>query len=122
VTKAIKWADEPGKDDFAKAAKSLRLLGVTQVSMKTPDAAAEPVMAKDLLRFARLPGLPQNNAGVTKWTKRIKAGEKVPPCLLVRGSLTFDRPLIIAEGYHRVSACYLLDEQTEVAVLWLAVS
>jgi hypothetical protein len=120
VTKAIKWVDEPDIDDFAKAAKFLRLVGVTQVDREPGELVK--VQAKDLIRASRLPGLPQNNAGVAKWTKRIKTGDMIPPCLLVRGSLAYDRPLVIAEGYHRVSACYLLDEQTEVAAFWLAVS
>jgi hypothetical protein len=120
MTKAIKWADEPSADDLADAAAFLGLLGVTQVE-REPGGLVK-VQAKDLLRASRLPGLPQNNAGVAKWLKRIKTGDTIPPCLLVRGSLAYDRPLIIAEGYHRVSACYLLDEQTEVAAFWLAVS
>jgi hypothetical protein len=120
VTKAIKWADEPSYDDIADAAAFLRLMGVTQVDREPGDLVK--VQAKDLIRASRLPGLPQTNAGVTTWTKRIKAGDQIPPCLLVRGSLLYDRPLVIAEGYHRVSACYLLGEKTEVAAFWLTVS
>jgi hypothetical protein len=120
VTKAIKWVMAPSTDDLVDAGAFLGLVGVTQVAPESSELVM--VQAKDLLRAARLPGLPQNNAGVAKWTKRIKAGDPIPPCLLVRGQLAYDRPLIIAEGYHRVSACYLLDEQTEVAAFWLAVS
>jgi len=38
--------------------------------------------------------------------------------LLLAGGV-LDRPLIIAEGYHRVCACYLRDEQTPVACHFL---
>lgn len=110
--KMIKWADAPTDDDLDDAAKFLTLLGVPRVILSDTEVLFHP--AKDLLRAARLPALPQNNAGVAKWLKRIKAGETVPPVLLVRGDLAADLPLTIAEGYHRVSACYLLDEQTLV--------
>ena len=111
--KAIKWADTPTDDDRADASRFLTLLGGPQAILENSGQVFHP--AKDLLRAARLPGLPQNNAGVAKWLKRIKAGEEVPPVLLVRGDLAIDVPLVIAEGYHRVSACYLLNEATPVA-------
>ena len=37
-----------------------------------------------------------------------------PPVLLVGGDLHTDRPLHIADGYHRVCASYHLDENTEI--------
>jgi hypothetical protein len=117
--KTIKWADAPTQDDLDDAGRFLSLLSVLRIPAIT-DQRQELHPVKDLLRAARLPGLPQNNAGVAKWLKRIKAGDEVPPVLLVRGDLTTDRPLLIAEGYHRVSACYLLDEATPVAGFFLS--
>jgi hypothetical protein len=111
--KAINWSAVATDDDLADAAHFLTLLGVGTLN----DRDLHP--AKDLLRAARLPPLPRDNEGAAKWFKRVKAGEEVPPVLLVRGDLFTDRPLLIAEGYHRVSACYLLSEQTSVAVHFL---
>lgn len=111
--KPIKWGNAPTADDLCDAVSFLALLGVSGAALDDLSRVFHP--AKDLLRAARLPALPQNNAGVAKWLKRIKDGYMVPPVLLVRGDLASDLPLVIAEGYHRVSACYLLDEQTLVA-------
>lgn len=111
--KTIEWAAAPTEDDRFDAGRFLTLLGVTRAVLDDRDQVF--YLAKDLLRAARLPGLPQSNAGVAKWLKRIKSGDQVPPVLLVQGNRGADLPLIIAEGYHRVSACYLLDEQTLVA-------
>jgi len=110
--KTIRWADAPTDDDRNDASAFLRLLGVTRVTLDEQNRALHP--AKDLLRAARLPALPQNNAGVAKWLKRIEVGDEVPPVLLVHGDLSADLPLVIAEGYHRISACYLRGEATPV--------
>ncbi len=106
------WAPAPTEDDVRDAGWFLQLLDVPG------PVAADPVQqayqAKDLLRAARLPVLSKVNAGVRKWAKRLRDGDPLPPVLLVVGSLDQDRPLVIAEGYHRVCACYLSDEQTMV--------
>jgi len=120
--KLIEWADAPTEDDLADAAKALTLVGVRDVTLD-PEQVVYPV--KDLLRFADKPALPKGNEGVAKWDRRINRGDEVPPVLLVRGDLlgktTEARPLLIAEGYHRVSACYLRDERTLVAAHFLTV-
>jgi hypothetical protein len=36
------------------------------------------------------------------------------PVLLVAGDLRLDRPLQVADGYHRVCASYHLDENTDI--------
>jgi hypothetical protein len=45
---------------------------------------------------------------------RVLNSPKLSPILLVRGDSGRDRPLIIADGYHRVCASYYLDENAEV--------
>lgn len=117
MSKTIKWGDKASAGDVADAGWFLTLLGVGTTHLDGTPRALFP--AKDLLRASRLPGLPQNNAGVTKWAKRLKAGDEIPPVLLVRGSIALNAPLTIAEGYHRVSACYLLAEDTPVAAYFL---
>ena len=112
------WADAPTTDDVADAARFLTLLGVDADVAFDADPRHYP--AKDLLRAARLPVLPKDNRGVHKWAGRIRDGDVIPPVLLLAGTL--DRPLILAEGYHRVCACYLRDEATPVACHLLAVA
>jgi len=113
----IKWADAPTQDSLDKAKHYLTLLGINGVALADDVRWVYP--AKDLLRAADKPALPQSNAGVAKWLKRIKAGETVPSVLLVPGDLLASLPLTIAEGYHRVSACYLIDEATPVVSYFL---
>ena len=43
---------------------------------------------------------------------KIEAGKKLSPILLVRGDFHAAAPLQIADGYHRVCASYLTDENT----------
>jgi len=112
-----RWAAIPTADDVADATHFLTLLDVAGPLTVDEDQCVYP--AKDLLRAARLPLLPKDSAGVHKWLGRLHDGAEIPPVLLLIGSLVADRPLIVAEGYHRVCACYLRDEQTPVACHYL---
>jgi hypothetical protein len=107
---AIKWANEPSEDDLDDAALYLDLIG----HIGEWGSVTHTWLAKDLLRAARLTALSRDNAGVRKYLERFKKGETISPVLIVRGSLGSNVPLTIAEGYHRVSAAYHLDEKTEV--------
>lgn len=109
------WAAEPTDDDVADATWYLTLLGVLALDV---DPVQRVYPAKDLLRAAWLEPLPKDNAGVRKWSARLHDGAEIPPVLLLVGTL--DRPLILAEGYHRVCAAYLRGEQTPVACHFLA--
>jgi hypothetical protein len=110
------WATAPTDDDVADATWFLTLLGEDAHRLDVdPVQCIYP--AKDLLRAARLAPLPKGNAGVRKWSGRLRDGVEIPPVLLVAGTL--DRPAIVAEGYHRVCAAYLRDEATPVACHFL---
>ncbi len=61
--------------------------------------------ANDIIRACGLPALPREDPGVAKNLAKIKAGKKLSPVLLVSYGYGGD----IADGYHRVSAAYLLD-------------
>jgi len=92
-----------------------------------PDAAAKRVVrrlraaaivhrkAKDLLRASRLPVLAPENIHVVKDIKKVNAGKKLSPVLLVRGRIDpAEVALTIADGYHRISASYHLDENADI--------
>jgi hypothetical protein len=113
------WADKPDPDDFPAAADYLSLL--------MPDATAKRLVrglrtapiarrkAKDLLRASRLPVLPPENLHVAKDVKKVNAGKKLSPVLLVRGRIgEAEVPLIVADGYHRICASYHLDENADI--------
>ena len=68
--------------------------------------------AKDILRAARLKLLPVDNPHVRADLAKIGAGKKLSPILLVRGNPA--DAMQIADGYHRVCASYLTDENTPI--------
>jgi len=71
--------------------------------------------AKDLLRASRLPVLPPENFHVAKDLKKVRAGKKLSPVLLVRGRVgEAEVPLTVADGYHRICASYHLDEDADI--------
>jgi hypothetical protein len=108
------WKDEPEVQDFPAARSYLSLLVGPSAATKLSKALhkAEDLQhyaAKDLLRAAGLPLLGTDDSEVAEDLKKVAAGEKLSPVLLVQGT-----PLWIADGYHRVCASYHLDEKTPV--------
>ena len=117
----ITWAPAPAAQDYPAALSYLSLV-------LTPARAAAIVAllqaastsnwhAKDILRAARLPLLPADDAEVRKDLKRVRKGIALSPILLVRGDATAGQLLQIADGYHRVCASYHLQEDTDIPAL-----
>ncbi len=113
---AVKWFDEPEDHDYDAAADYLSMLAEDAAVTATVNAlkSAKPVYrkAKDILRAARLTLLPPDNPHVRADLDKIGHGKKLSPILLVRG--TAADALQIADGYHRVCASYLTDENTPI--------
>jgi hypothetical protein len=72
--------------------------------------------AKDILRAARLPLLPETNPHVRSDLAKVHDGRPLSPVLIVRGDASAGYAAQIADGYHRVCASYLTDENTDVPV------
>jgi hypothetical protein len=70
--------------------------------------------AKDLLRASKQPMLPRDEAHVNEDLKRIHKGKQVVPVLLVRGDMTQDIPMIVADGYHRICAVCFYEESAPI--------
>lgn len=115
---AVKWLDEPQDHDYKAAADYLSMVAEHEAVDSSVAAlrAAQPVYrkAKDILRAAQLDLLPATNAHVASDLNKIGDGKKLSPILLVRGSANGAVPLQIADGYHRVCASYLTDENTAI--------
>jgi hypothetical protein len=115
---AVKWLDEPEAHDYAAAADYLTMVAEPDSVDKTiaalRDAKTVYRKAKDILRAARLTLLPENNAHVKADLAKIGAGKKLSPILLVRGAAIGSMRLEIADGYHRVCASYVTDENTDI--------
>lgn len=115
---AVKWLDEPEKHDYGAAADYLTMVAEPDRVDKTlaalRDAKTVYRKAKDILRAARLDLLPKTNAHVKADLAKIKAGKKLSPILLVRPAAATSMRLEIADGYHRVCASYVTDENTDI--------
>jgi len=70
--------------------------------------------AKDLLRASQLSLLPRDNVHVAKDLAQVHNGHKLSPVLIVRGKFLKGRPLVVADGYHRVCASYWIDENAQI--------
>lgn len=114
----VTWLPDPEEHDYPAAASYLRLIADDQqVQQIVAELRAAPTLkqkAKDILRASQLPLLPSDNAHVASDLDKIKHGEPLSPILLVRGALTRGVPAQIADGYHRVCASYLTDENTDI--------
>jgi hypothetical protein len=115
-SKKSKWLKKPEQHDYPAAQSYLSLLYDEDTSTRYATALANAPMssfkAKDIFRASELPLLGPTNYHVRKNQKKLAAGEKLSPLLLVRA--TNHRKLIIADGYHRMCAVYALNEDTVV--------
>lgn len=115
---AVVWLDEPQDHDYPAAYSYLTLILRPRLAEQVVEKLRDPNRhdrrwkAKDLLRAARVPCLPRSDPHVATDLQKIVRGKALAPVLLVRGTL--DRPLVIADGYHRVCAAYHTDENAEV--------
>jgi hypothetical protein len=115
---AVNWLDEPEDHDYGAATDYLSMVAEPADVDKTVAAlrTAKPVYrkAKDILRAAQLALLPETNAHVRADLAKISIGKRLSPILLVRGDTPKTVKLEIADGYHRVCASYLTDENTSI--------
>ena len=113
-----RWKTEPEEHDYPAAADYLSLvMRPAQVASTTAALRAAPIShgkAKDLLRASSLPLLPADNEHVVKDLAKVGRGERLSPVLLVRGDLAHARPLVVADGYHRICASYHMDENADI--------
>lgn len=118
MAKKEHWKGDPDPHDFPAASDFLSLaLSRTEtaaVVRKLKAATLAHRKANDLLRASRLPLLPIDDPEVARDLRKIRKGELLSPVLLVRGSLAKDVPLTVADGFHRISASYHLDEDADI--------
>lgn len=119
MTRKVRWSTTPDEHDYVAAAAYLSLLTDAPISVAVADALrTAPVVkhrANDLLRAGVLPLLPRSDPEVAKDLAKVKKGERVSQVLLVRGQLHSNRPLTVADGYHRICASYHLDEDAPIS-------
>jgi hypothetical protein len=119
-----KWLHEPEPHDFAAADHFLQLVlherhvAVAVKRLHKRRKKLRSFAAKDILRASELACLPADNEGVAAKLTKIRKGEELAPVQLVRLKRG---PLIVADGYHRVSASHLVDESTMVPCVLVSV-
>jgi len=118
IKPAVAWLDAPEEHDYPAAAAYLALIAddalIAVIVDRLRAAPTTHQKAKDLLRASRLPLLGPDNKHVASDLHKITSGKALSPILLVRGDITSDAPLVIADGYHRVCASYHTDENTDI--------
>jgi hypothetical protein len=119
MSKKIKWKSGAKAKDYEGVRDFLTLLcSEGEADKLIADLMkAVPIerAGKDLLRAAALPLLSEDDPHVTKDLKDIRKGKSLPPVLIVRGELKKSRYLVIADGYHRVCASYIVDESSPIS-------
>jgi hypothetical protein len=112
----IKWLSEPEEHDYKAALSYLALLydkrTATTYVDKLKRASVLEFKAKDIFRASGLSLLGISNSHVEKDQKKIQAGRKLSPLLLVRDSVA--GKVVIADGYHRLCAVYSYDEDAVI--------
>jgi hypothetical protein len=113
---AMKWLPEPEKQDYPASMSYLSLIFEAKVAAQfVKKLKKAPVMtfhSKDIFRASALSLLGAENYHVQKDRKKIIAGAKLSPILLVRESAL--GRVIIADGYHRMCAVYTFDEDAMI--------
>jgi hypothetical protein len=112
------WKVEPDEHDYPAAVSFLSLIvepdAAREVVSRLRAAEIQHFKAKDLLRASRLPLLPAENFHVAADLRKVKRGQPLSPVLLVRGKLAQDVALTVADGYHRICASYVLNEDADI--------
>ncbi|MHB1526706.1 MAG: hypothetical protein ACYCZN_10565 [Candidatus Dormibacteria bacterium] len=118
MTRKEHWQPEPDPHDYPAAADYLSLLlpakAVEEVVSRLREGSLSHRKADDLLRASHLALLSAKDPEVVRDFKKVDHGERLSPVLLVRGDLTADVPMTVADGYHRICASYHLDEDADV--------
>lgn len=117
-SKTENWKTEPESEDFPAAHDYLSLL-LPEDDVRIAVRAlglADPMhrRANDILRASRSPILGEDDPQVAKELKKVKKGRQLSPVLLVRGNVREGADLIIADGYHRICASYVLDIKADI--------
>jgi len=111
-TKTIHWLEDVEEHDYPAADSYLRLIyddkKVKKIVKSLRKAEIVEFKAKDIFRASSLSLLGVSNSHVEKDSKKISKGTALSPLLLVRDPSL--GKVVIADGYHRMCAIYLVNE------------
>jgi len=114
----IRWAREPKKKDFDAAAAYLCLVfperRARRLVARLKRASTVQMKPKDLERASGETLLPSDDPVVSSKPRKSVRKDPLTPVLLVRGDVAAGRPLLIADGYHRICASYHVDRDAPI--------
>lgn len=115
----INWRLEPKRKSFKEAREYLDIFGLGDDVRRFGGAKPKAMMAKDILRVTGQTPAKPNDPHVKKKLRKMRKGKPISPVLLiwVEHALGPKPQLLIADGFHRVSAAFHLDEDTQVHTL-----
>jgi hypothetical protein len=108
------WLEDVEFHDYAAAQDYLELVmtkeEATGYVTKLKKASVIHKKAKDIVRASGFELAPKTNIHVKENIDKVKKGKKMSPVLLV----VKEGLLIVADGFHRVSASYVLTEDLSI--------
>ncbi|MEI6469889.1 MAG: hypothetical protein WCO72_10470 [Betaproteobacteria bacterium] len=111
-SKTILWLDDVEEHDYPAAESYLRLIYQDKLARQFVKSLRKADIvefkAKDIFRASKLSLLGVSNSHVEKDSKKIVKGTALSPLLLVRDSAL--GKVVVADGYHRMCAIYLVNE------------
>ena len=114
--KSILWLDDIEEHDYPAADSYLRLIyddkKVKKIVKSLRKAEIVEFKAKDIFRASSLSLLGVSNSHVEKDSKKIADRTALSPLLLVRDSSL--GKVVVADGYHRLCAIYLVNEDAMI--------
>lgn len=112
----IAWLDEPEETNYPAALSYLSLVFAAKraraLVKALEGAKVTSFKSKDIFRASQLSQLGVSNDRVKRDLKKIGSGKPLSPLLLVRSPEI--AKLIVADGYHRLCAVYMLDENAAI--------
>jgi len=113
----LHWLDEPEPHNYPAALSFLSLIHEeTDAGRIVETLRAAPLSqfkAKDIFRASNLPLLSSDNAHLHRDEEKIQTESALSPILLVRAPQL--GKVIVADGYHRLCAVYLFDEDALIS-------
>lgn len=114
--RVIHWRDEPEEKDFPAAASYLSLVFEPEVAQKLANALRQApacaFAAKDVLRASGATPAEARGYDLKAQQDAIAGRQPLSPILLVRDSRS--HRLIVADGFHRLCAVFLENEDASV--------
>ncbi|MBE7941883.1 MULTISPECIES: hypothetical protein [Ramlibacter] len=112
----IKWMDDVDPDDFESARRYLALVFAPRQGQALTHALEQAPLvrfpAKDVLRASGQQPKSGKDPDVARQARKIARGKALSPVLLVR--VPNEARVLVADGYHRVCAAYLHNEDEPV--------